>query len=296
MNIKQAESLSGISKRNIRYYEQEGMLHPTRNLENDYREYTDSDIRTLKLIRALRMLDMPLEQIRKIIDGQIEIGQAAAAQEQNLRRKAQELDTAIRFCREFQHFETSASINIDEMLKKMDTPENHDQLFTKWVHDYKKVSHAQHQKVFTFLPDDAVTTSGEFTLALCRYARENNLDLVITKESMYPEFTIDGIEYTAERFYTRAGFVPVATIRCTAVHPEELEPQLPKWETLILKAFHYSWLFLILILLNINVIFRPGGMDLFSTWQGWVVFISILLLSCVGLFRTVLFFYNHKTT
>lgn len=47
MNIKQAEALSGVSKRNIRFYEQEGMIHPARNQENDYREYSNSDIKTL---------------------------------------------------------------------------------------------------------------------------------------------------------------------------------------------------------------------------------------------------------
>lgn len=60
MNIKQASDASGVPSRNIRYYEQEGLLCPSRNPENDYRIYTDRDVHTLKLIRALRMLDMPL--------------------------------------------------------------------------------------------------------------------------------------------------------------------------------------------------------------------------------------------
>ncbi|MBM6695155.1 MerR family transcriptional regulator, partial [Pseudoflavonifractor capillosus] len=34
MNIKEAEKLTGISKRNIRFYEQKGMLHPARNQDN----------------------------------------------------------------------------------------------------------------------------------------------------------------------------------------------------------------------------------------------------------------------
>ena len=53
MNIKQASDASGVSSRNIRYYEQEGLLCPARNPENDYRIYTDRDVHTLKLIRAL---------------------------------------------------------------------------------------------------------------------------------------------------------------------------------------------------------------------------------------------------
>ena len=40
MNIKLASERSGVSSRNIRYYEQAGLLHPDRGPENDYRIYT----------------------------------------------------------------------------------------------------------------------------------------------------------------------------------------------------------------------------------------------------------------
>lgn len=53
MNIKQAAEQSGVSARNIRYYEQAGLLTPARNPENEYRIYSQADVRTLKLIRML---------------------------------------------------------------------------------------------------------------------------------------------------------------------------------------------------------------------------------------------------
>lgn len=65
-------------------------------------------------------------------------------------------------------------------------------------------------------------TPAEFAEALFKYADENHLDLVITKESMYPVFEIDGVEYTAERRFGRFG----AMIRCRMTHPEELEEEL----------------------------------------------------------------------
>ena len=46
MNIKKAEELSGVSRQNIRFYEREGLLHPERNAENDYREYREEHIHT----------------------------------------------------------------------------------------------------------------------------------------------------------------------------------------------------------------------------------------------------------
>lgn len=51
MNIKQAAEQSGVSARNIRYYEQAGLLTPARNPENEYRIYSQADVRALKLIR-----------------------------------------------------------------------------------------------------------------------------------------------------------------------------------------------------------------------------------------------------
>ena len=56
MNIKEAEKATGVSVRNIRFYEQKGLLAPARNQENDYRDYSDADIQRLQLIRAVRTL------------------------------------------------------------------------------------------------------------------------------------------------------------------------------------------------------------------------------------------------
>ena len=49
MKIKEVEDLVGITKANIRYYEKEGLLNPKRNEENNYREYTLEDVRSLEL-------------------------------------------------------------------------------------------------------------------------------------------------------------------------------------------------------------------------------------------------------
>lgn len=81
------------------------------------------------------------------------------------------------------------------------------------IHNWKK------RKSFHFMPDSMVMTPAEFTEALFQYADENNLNLVITKESMYPVFEIDGVEYTAERRFGRFG----ATVFCSETHPQEME-------------------------------------------------------------------------
>ena len=49
MNIRQIEEQLGIPRANVRYYEKEGLLHPQRG-ENNYRNYSEEDVETLKKI------------------------------------------------------------------------------------------------------------------------------------------------------------------------------------------------------------------------------------------------------
>ena len=64
MKIYQVEELVGITKKNIRFYEDQGLLSPKRNPENDYREYSLEDVRVLEKIKLLRKLSVPIDQIR----------------------------------------------------------------------------------------------------------------------------------------------------------------------------------------------------------------------------------------
>ena len=64
MNIKEIEERSGLTRANIRYYEQEGLLAPARR-ENKYRDYSEEDLETLLRIALLRSLGFSLEEITK---------------------------------------------------------------------------------------------------------------------------------------------------------------------------------------------------------------------------------------
>ena len=59
MHIKDVEQRTGLSRANIRYYEQEGLVHPARR-KNGYRDYSPDDLETLLRIRLLRRLDVPI--------------------------------------------------------------------------------------------------------------------------------------------------------------------------------------------------------------------------------------------
>lgn len=66
MRINQVEQTVGISKKNIRFYEEQGLLSPSRNRDNGYREYSEEDVAILFKIKLLRKLSIPIEEIRKL--------------------------------------------------------------------------------------------------------------------------------------------------------------------------------------------------------------------------------------
>lgn len=290
MNIKQAEERTGVSRQNIRFYEREGLLRPRRDPGNDYRDYSEEDVRTLKLIRALRMLDMPLPQVKAVLSGQEPLAQAAAQQQDRLKKQSQELEAAIRLCGEFAALSESEALDVDGLLARMEDVQSLEGFFRGWLHDYRRVALAEHEKRFTFLPDGAVTTPREFSEALFQYAQENDLELVITRESMSPEFTIDGLEYTATRNYTAIRGCPVVSIACEVLHPEDFEPlDISPARRRLQRLIHFLWFPALLFLF-----FLLPRRELFSSWEGWVILVSVLVMVGTVSLRGWLLFYNEN--
>ena len=292
MNIKAAEERSGVSRQNIRFYEREGLLTPDRNPENDYREYSESHVDILKRIRVMRMVDMPLDQIRQVLEGTLSLAEAAQAQKIKLKQQQEQLAVAIRFCEEWTAIQTLETLDPDQIIARMESPENKAGLFHQWQEDYRKVVLSEREKVFTFVPETPVTTVREFTDALFAYANAAGLDLVITKESMYPEFTINGIEYTAERFYTAVSKVPVATIRCSVKYPEDFEPDVPPARKKLILLLRMSWLLIPIVLLISVISLRWEGA--LRSWELWVGLLCFIAFAGVQMYRGRLLFFNHK--
>ncbi len=219
-SIKEAEVLTGISRQNIRYYEKMGLLNPKRDAGNGYRKYDEEDIERLKAILLFRKLDMPLEEIHKLLDHEIDLQQALDTQKAYLQKEQQKLEAALAFCDTIQE-QDLAELDINRCLQEIEEQEKRGNTFADILHDYKAVAEMEKKRVFTFWPDDFCTTPRQMTDELCRYANENNLDLVITKEGMMPEFTLDGIEYRAVRMHGCYGMA----IHAEMIHPEDYIPQ-----------------------------------------------------------------------
>ena len=98
MKIHEVEALAGITRGNIRFYEKEGLLSPNRNSENGYRTYDEADVIWLKKIRLLRMLDVPIEEIRRMKDGQLTLADAMERHLVQLQRRRYTLDSMTALC------------------------------------------------------------------------------------------------------------------------------------------------------------------------------------------------------
>lgn len=242
MNIRQAAERSGVAARNIRYYEQAGLLTPARNSDNDYRIYTDADVRTLKLIRMLRTLDMPVEDIRAVLSGTLPLAQAAAAQQARLAAEREKLAAAEHFCGELAGSgKSAAALDVDACLARMDSPAPAGGWFADWVQDYRKMAEAEHKRAFTFTPDTAVTTPQDFTAALLEWAAQTGADIVVTRESMTPHFMLDGIEYKAARYWSRGARVPLQRVRCEVCEPAAITAAGVEAKRLqVQRALHYA--------------------------------------------------------
>lgn len=224
MNIKQASEQSGVSAPNIRFYEKEGLLTPARRQGNGYRDYTAGDIRTLKLIRMLRMLDVPLPTIKAVLRGKQPLQQALQAQQTVLEQQVAQLAAAMQFCADLARQAPQAeTLDVDACLTRMEHPATQQGFFSGWLQDYRTLAQVQHQRHFSFIPEGSINTPQEFTAALRAYAEEKGMLFTLTKEGMYPEFLLDGIAYKA---YRNPGKYR-DEICCDAVHPEQLDTGLP---------------------------------------------------------------------
>lgn len=75
MKINQVEELTGISKKIIRFYEEQGLIRPDRDPANGYREYSSAHVTGLNRIRLLRKLGISCEDIRRLQNGTLSFGE-----------------------------------------------------------------------------------------------------------------------------------------------------------------------------------------------------------------------------
>lgn len=130
MKINEVEALVGITKKNIRFYEAEGLLAPRRNSENGYRDYGEPEVETLRRIKLLRKLGLPLEEIRQMLSGTHTIGDGMRRHLVTLEREQKNLEQSMALCRRLKDREEPLSaLDAQALLAEMEALEHQGAMF-----------------------------------------------------------------------------------------------------------------------------------------------------------------------
>lgn len=97
MTIREMENATGLTRANIRFYENQGLLNVERK-ENNYREYTREHIQLLLRVKLLRALGMSIEEIRALQTGQEDMTTALDRQIKVLEKQMMELQKSRQVC------------------------------------------------------------------------------------------------------------------------------------------------------------------------------------------------------
>lgn len=98
LKINEVETLVGITKKNIRFYEEKGLLSPSRNSENGYRDYGEDEVAVLRRIKLMRKLGVPIEEIRRMQEGTQTVGDGMRRHLVTLERERRNLEESVRLC------------------------------------------------------------------------------------------------------------------------------------------------------------------------------------------------------
>ena len=123
MKIKQVEELVGINSKNIRFYENQGLLTPER-ADNGYREYRQSDIEILKKIKLFRKLGISLEQIKLVLGERLSLNDCLESHMEVLEKEKENLINMGKFSEQMYNQNASiGNLNTDEWLEEMEKME-----------------------------------------------------------------------------------------------------------------------------------------------------------------------------
>jgi len=67
MNIGRAAEESGVTPKTIRYYESIGLIQPAERRANNYRDYSEVDVETLRFVQRGRSLGFSMKEIADLL-------------------------------------------------------------------------------------------------------------------------------------------------------------------------------------------------------------------------------------
>ena len=170
-SIGEVAKITGTTVKTVRYYDQIGLVKPVTHTEGGHRLYTTEEIWRLELILTLRYLSFGIEDIRKIISGEIPVStaldwqiEALSTQQRmisnmiSILKRAKEGDHGEESLRHIRELVESVHINTEErkkfILDKIQESMFIDQFPPDWHESLV-------QSVIGVLPKEGKLTSGQ---------------------------------------------------------------------------------------------------------------------------------------
>lgn len=116
MKINEVEKITGIASANIRYYERKELLDPKRGNENNYRLYDADDIERLKQIKILRMMGIPIADIKEILTGNLDLKTSMSQRIDQLTEEEKNITAVKNLCHTFLVCDMDVSMLNEELL------------------------------------------------------------------------------------------------------------------------------------------------------------------------------------
>ena len=126
MNIREVELRTGLERANIRYYEKEGLLSPSR-LPNGYRDYSETDVETLLRIKLLRELEVSVAEIAQLQTSEVALQDVISTRLELLQQERAALARERKVCetiqadgQEYERLEAERYLKQLENLRRQD--------------------------------------------------------------------------------------------------------------------------------------------------------------------------------
>ena len=158
MSVHEVAELTGITARTLHYYDEIGLLKPTKVTEAGYRMYDDAALSRLQTILLFRELEFPLKEIKVILDSpDFDPSEVIAQQIKLLELQYKHIGELIAFTREIQNKGVTA-MNF-EIFDKTEIEKYEEEVKAKWgntkaYQEYKQKDIARNKGSYSKIADE----------------------------------------------------------------------------------------------------------------------------------------------
>ncbi|EFM11343.1 transcriptional regulator, MerR family [Paenibacillus curdlanolyticus YK9] len=126
--VKEVAALAGVSVRTLHHYDEIGLLKPAAIGDNGYRMYSEADLERLQQILFFKELELPLQEVRSILDdSRYDRKQTLALHKELLLKKKHRLEQIIQSVEQtLQSIEGGYAMSKQDMFEPFDMKEIED--------------------------------------------------------------------------------------------------------------------------------------------------------------------------